>query len=65
VRLENGELMLQPPVEQRPVPMVFYAADRAIGREAALKYSRMEFLRDAQGQVVWLRLQGRIHARQE
>jgi hypothetical protein len=45
--------------------MVFYAADRAIGREAALKYSRMEFLRDAQGQVVWLRLQGRIHARQE
>jgi CubicO group peptidase (beta-lactamase class C family) len=63
VRLEKGELLLQLEGNRPPVRLAFYAVDRAVGQEAPFQNSRMEFLRSPASRVVWLRLQGRIHAR--
>jgi hypothetical protein len=65
LRLERAELVPQLAGDQPPVRLVFYAADRSVGQAAPLKNCRMEFLRSPEGHVVWLRLRGRIHARQD
>jgi CubicO group peptidase (beta-lactamase class C family) len=47
-----------------PVRMALYAEDRAVGLDAPMKDSRAEFLRNPEGEVAWLRVGGRVHARE-
>ena len=46
-----------------PARIVFDGADKGFVTEGAMKGGRFEFLRDAQGKLVWLHLGGRVHAR--
>jgi len=48
-----------------PVRMALYAEDRAVALDPPMKDALAEFLRDADGNVVWLRAGGRVHARQK
>lgn len=47
-----------------PVRMAFYAEDRVIILDEPMKDARGEFLRNPDDTIAWLRLGGRIHARQ-
>ncbi len=48
-----------------PVRVVFYAPDKIIGLDAPFKDAKGEFLRHPDGSIAWLRISGRISARQE
>jgi len=75
--LQGGRLMLQqtpkggfptpdsPPGEAPPpIRVAVYAPDRIIVLDEPMKDARGEFLRNADGSITWLRLGGRIRARQ-
>jgi CubicO group peptidase (beta-lactamase class C family) len=47
-----------------PAPAAFFAEDRVIVTEGPTKEAKSEFGRDAQGQIAWIRVGGRIHRRQ-
>lgn len=76
LRLEEGVLMAQvtpkggfpkpdspAPPPPPPVRIALYAPDRAIALDAPWKGTRIEFLRDTNGSLAWLRVSGRIHRR--
>jgi CubicO group peptidase (beta-lactamase class C family) len=78
IYVQDGRLMLQPtykggfptpesPPPQSPEPMkiAFYAEDRIIVLDEPMKDSRGELLRNPDNSIAWLRLGGRIHARQD
>lgn len=75
--LRDGGLVLQvtnkggfptpdcPPLSAPPpVRAALYAEDRLVLVEEPFKGDRGEFLRSADGSIAWLRLGGRVHARQ-
>ncbi len=77
VYTQDGQLWLQmepkggfptadaPPGERPPaVRLAVCAPDTVLMRDAPFEGNRGEFLRDAAGQIVWLRAAGRIHRRQ-
>ena len=77
VELKEGSLVVQanpkggfpkpdtpPPPAPPPTRIGLYAPDRAIGLESPYKGTRMEFLRDSSGNIVWLRVGGRVHRRE-
>jgi CubicO group peptidase (beta-lactamase class C family) len=47
-----------------PVRMAFYDADKAILLDEPYKDSRVEFQRNPEGKVEWMRLSGRIHMKE-
>ncbi len=47
-----------------PAPARFYATDHAVITEGPFAGARVDFLRNADGQVGWLRIAERVHARQ-
>lgn len=47
-----------------PVRFRFYAEDRIIGLDDPLRHAQAEFIRDRGGKIAWLRLGGRLRARQ-
>ena len=74
VTLDNGRLAAQTvqkrgfPNASAPVPppgpkvaYVFYAADRAIAVEGPQKGARIDFIRNSDGSLGWVRAGGRIH----
>jgi CubicO group peptidase (beta-lactamase class C family) len=74
--LTEGSLVLQatpkggfprpdtpPPPAPPPVKIALYAEDRAVALEPPYKDARIEFLRDPEGEVAWLRVGGRVHRR--
>lgn len=77
VRVQAGQLRLQmiakggfptpeTPADPTPIPPVrlsFYAEDRVIALDEPFKDAYGEFLRDASGQLAWLRFGGRVRAR--
>jgi len=77
--LKDGELILQvtekggfptpdsppPPEQPPPVQVALYAEDRLIALDPPFKDARGEFLRRADGQIVWLRFGWRVHAREK
>jgi CubicO group peptidase (beta-lactamase class C family) len=52
-----------PPPAPPAVRLAFTAADRLLALDPPYKDQRMEVIRDTAGQVVWLRMGGRIHRR--
>lgn len=53
-----------PPVPQPPpVRMAFYDQDKVICLDHPFKEARGEFLRDSQGNLIWMRMSGRLHKR--
>ncbi len=52
-----------PPPAPPPIAAGFYAPDRIVGLEEPFNATRAEFLRDRAGEIVWLRLGGRVHKR--
>lgn len=77
ITLRDGGLVLQvtpkggfptpdsPPSEAPPpVRMALYAHDRVIILDEPMKGARGEFLRNPDDSIAWLRLGGRVHARQ-
>jgi len=74
VVVTNGSLHLTPyqnrrtgriqPLPEAPARLVFYAPDRSVVTEGSHRGERCEFLRDAKGQIVWLRWDGRVARRQ-
>lgn len=52
-----------PPPPPPPVRLAFFEADRVLVLDAPFKDSRAEFVRGADGQIVWLRWGGRLHRR--
>src|SRR5262249_13936022 len=46
-----------------PVRLGLYAEDRAVGLDPPSKEARVEFLRNPDGSLAWLRIGGRVHAR--
>jgi CubicO group peptidase (beta-lactamase class C family) len=75
--LSDGDMVLQatpkggfprpdtpPPPPPPPVKIALYAEDRAVGLEPPYKDARIEFLRDPDGAVVWMRVGGRVHRRE-
>lgn len=74
--LRDGVLILQdipkggfptpdspPPPADPPVRLAFVAEDRVLVLDEPLKDARAEFLRDADGNLVWFRIGGRVHKR--
>jgi hypothetical protein len=53
-----------PGPEPPPVRFAFFAEDRIVGLDDPLRHAQAEFIRDARGQIAWLRLGGRLRARQ-
>jgi CubicO group peptidase (beta-lactamase class C family) len=53
------------PPSPPPALMGLYDEDRAVLLEAPHKGERAEFIRDRSGQVMWLRLLGRIHTKEQ
>ena len=51
------------PPPQPPAFMALYETDKFIVLDGSMKGSRGEFLRDDQGRVAWLRIDGRVHYR--
>jgi CubicO group peptidase (beta-lactamase class C family) len=47
-----------------PARLGFWAADRLLGLDPPWVGARAEFLRDASGRIIWLRIGGRLAARQ-
>jgi len=78
VQLNDQQLMLQmidkggfptpdTPPDPEPIPptrLAFYAEDRVIALDEPFQDAYGEFLRDAAGQVAWLRFGGRVRARE-
>jgi CubicO group peptidase (beta-lactamase class C family) len=77
ITLRDGGLVLQitpkggfptpdapPPQAPPPVRVALYAEDRVIVLDEPMKDARGEFLRNPDHSIAWLRLGGRIHARQ-
>ncbi len=64
VRVETGKLVVQvrPTTgdAQPAMPVVFYGADRAVVTQGPDKGQSVEFIRDAAGEVRWIRVVGRI-----
>jgi CubicO group peptidase (beta-lactamase class C family) len=54
VRVENGQLMLD------KNPMAFYGPDRAVVTSGSARGNPIEFVRDEDGRVAWVRYIGRI-----
>ena len=54
-----------PPEQPPPVRVALYAEDRLIVLDPPFKDARGEFLRDAEGRIVWLRFGGRVRAREK
>lgn len=52
-----------PPPAPPPLRFALYAEDRAVGLDAPYKDARIEFLRDSDDAVVWMRFGGRIQKR--
>ena len=67
VRVENGKLIVQEipnTGDPRPVmPIAFYGPDRAVVTEGNDKGQGIEFVRDQDGQVTWVRVVGRVAVR--
>lgn len=76
VTVDNGTLHLQTigkrgfPNARAPVPppgpkvpYAFYGTDRAIATEGPQKGARIDFIRNADGSLGWMRVGGRIHRR--
>ncbi len=53
-----------PPQAPPPVRVALYAEDRVIVLDEPMKDTRGEFLRNPDNSIAWLRLGGRVHARQ-
>ena len=53
-----------PPQAPPPVRVALYAEDRVIVLDEPMKDARGEFLRNPDNSIAWLRLGGRVHARQ-
>lgn len=68
VRIEGGRLVVQERpnnAEPRPVmPIAFFGPDRAVITEGNDRGQSIEFVRDAAGQVKWVRVVGRVAVRQ-
>ena len=66
-REERGQLVVQVRPRNRdadaPMPVSFYGPDRAVVIAGSEKHASIEFLRDANGAVQWVRLTGRIARR--
>lgn len=54
-----------PPPAPPPIKLKLYAQDRAVGLEPPFKDARVEFLRDPEGAVAWIRIGGRVHRREK
>ena len=69
VRLEGGRLIVQVTPRsgdpQAAMPVSFYGSDRAVVTEGNDKGQSIEFLRDASGQVKWIRVTGRVAVREQ
>lgn len=52
------------PLPPEPAPIAFYAPDRAVVLEGSHRGERCEFLRDAGGEIEWMRWDGRIARRE-
>ena len=69
VRVENGKLIVQDlpnSGEPRPVmPIAFFGPDRAVITDGNDKGQSIEFIRDANGAVKWVRVVGRVAVRQQ
>jgi CubicO group peptidase (beta-lactamase class C family) len=67
VRVENGALIVQETPNSgnpRPaMPIAFFGADRAVVTDGNDKGQGIEFIRDANGQVKWVRVVGRVAVR--
>jgi hypothetical protein len=67
VRAEGGKLVVQEIPnngEPRPLmPIAFFGADRAVVTDGNDKGQTIEFVRDAKGNVNWVRVVGRVAAR--
>ena len=48
-----------------PTRLVFYGPDLVVALDAPYTDARGEFLRDADGQLTWLRIGGRLHRRED
>ena len=64
VRVDGGRLIVQVRPNngepQPPMPIVFYGPDRAVVTEGNDKGQSIEFVRDAEGRVKWIRVVGRV-----
>jgi CubicO group peptidase (beta-lactamase class C family) len=67
VRAEGTRLLVQDaPSNGKPgpeAPVAFYGADRAVVTDGSDRGQSIEFVRDAQGRVNWIRVTGRVAAR--
>jgi hypothetical protein len=67
VRAESGKLFVQDRPnsgQARPeIPVAFYGPDRVVVTDGPDRGQSMEFVRDAGGQVQWLRVVGRVAVR--
>ena len=67
IRAENGRLLMQDrPNNGRPgveMPLAFFGPDRTIVADGPDKGQSVEFVRDAAGQVKWVRVVGRVAVR--
>jgi hypothetical protein len=72
--LQDGKLILQPIVKQGlpgqelpppepPVSLARYAPDKVVMLDGPVSGSHVEFVRDGD-RIVWLRVSGRLYARQ-
>lgn len=57
----NAKAPVPPPGPK--VPIAFYAKDRAIVTDGAQKGARLDFIRNRDGSIGWVRVGGRIHRR--
>ncbi|HZT77904.1 MAG TPA: serine hydrolase domain-containing protein [Vicinamibacterales bacterium] len=68
VRAEGGSLVVQVRATtgepQPPMPIAFYGPDRAVVTTGRDKGQSIEFVRDANGHVQWIRVVGRIAVRE-
>ena len=55
---------LPPPPAPPPGRIALYAPDRAVALDPPSTGARIEFLRDPDGNITWLRVSGRVHRRQ-
>jgi hypothetical protein len=67
VRVDGGRLVVQVRPRDRgadaPMPIAFYAPDRAFVTAGPDEHASVEFVRDSSGAVEWMRLTGRIARR--
>jgi hypothetical protein len=67
VRAEGERLIVQvQPKEGKPqpeMPIAFYGPDRAVVTDGSDRGQSIEFVRDAEGRVTWIRVVGRVAVR--